>query len=306
MTTFLHILTDIILPILVLALVGFVAQKLLHMDIRTLIRLNMYLLIPAVLFVKVYRAEVSMAFVGTVFGVVLAVVLVMFLLGEGISRLLHSSRSRRKAFTNSLTFFNSGNYGLPLSELVFASNPIATTVQIFIMLIQNITGNTFGVFQASSGSAGNRKALMSVLKLPALYVLVLVAIVKAAGWTMPAIVMLPLDYLSAGFVAIALITLGAQLAEISFKLHVRDILLSCLIRLAVAPLVGYALVLVFGIHGILAQSLIIGVSTPTAVNTAILAREYDNEPEYASQIVMVSTLLSVVTLSIVIFLVSGL
>ena len=36
MAMFLHILTDIILPILVLALVGFVTQKLLRMDIRTL------------------------------------------------------------------------------------------------------------------------------------------------------------------------------------------------------------------------------------------------------------------------------
>jgi malate permease and related proteins len=306
MAMFLHILSDIILPILVLALIGFVAQKFLRFDIRTLIRLNLYLFVPAVLFVKVYRAEVSLAFVGIVFGVVTLVVLVMWGLGEGVSGLLHAPRSRRKAFTNSLTFFNSGNYGLPLSELVFAANPLAATVQIFIMLIQNVTGNTFGAYQASSGQSSGRQALKNVLKLPAIYVLVVVGLVKAVGLTMPPIVLLPLDYLSAGFVAMALVTLGAQLAEIRFDFHVRDILLSCLIRLVVAPALCYGLVVAFGLHGVLAQSLILGVSTPTAVNTAILAREYENEHEYASQIVLVSTLLSVVTISVVIFLVSGL
>ncbi len=306
MAMFLHILTDIILPILVLALVGFVAQKLLHFDIRTLIRLNLYLFVPAVLFVKVYRAEVSLAFVGIVFGVVTAVVLAMWGLGEGVSRLLGIPRGRRKAFTNSLTFFNSGNFGIPLSELVFAANPLAATVQIFIMLIQNVTGNTFGAFQASSGNSGGRQAMKNVLKLPALYVLAVVAVVKAAGLTMPPIVLMPLDFLSSGFIAMALVTLGAQLAEIRFDFHVRDILLSCLIRLAVAPALCYGIVAALGLHGILAQSLILGVSTPTAVNTAILAREYENEHEYASQIVLVSTLLSVVSISVVIYLTSGL
>jgi predicted permease len=45
-----------------------------------------------------------------------------------------------------------------------------------------------------------------------------------------------------------------------------------------------------GVKAILAQSMVIGVATPTAVNRAILALQYDNEPEYASRIVYFTTL----------------
>jgi predicted permease len=47
--------------------------------------------------------------------------------------------------------------------------------------------------------------------------------------------------------------------------------------------------------------MVIGVATPTAVNTAILALQYNNEPEYASRIVYFTTLFSPLSLSVVIY-----
>jgi hypothetical protein len=47
-------------------------------------------------------------------------------------------RGRRLAFGNSLMFFNSGNYGLPLVDLAFRGDPVAVTGQLMIILIQNI------------------------------------------------------------------------------------------------------------------------------------------------------------------------
>jgi predicted permease len=56
------------------------------------------------------------------------------------------------------------------------------------------------------------------------------------------------------------------------------------------PPIPFPSVLALGEKAILAQSMVIGVATPTAVNTAILALQYDNEPEYASGIVYFTTL----------------
>jgi malate permease and related proteins len=302
-TNFLYIFVKVILPIFLLASVGFAAQKLLKMDIRTFTRLNVYIFIPAVLFVKIYSSDVSLTFFGTLLGFILCIEIIMFLIGETVSRVFRYPRSIKKAFCNSLLFFNSGNYGLPLVDLAFRNNPIASASQVFIMLIQNITTNTFGVFQASSGNSTYRKALKNILQMPSLYVLAVAVIVKATGCEVPDPILVPMQYVSNGFIAIALLTLGVQLADIKVAFRFKDVLASSCIRLVLSPLIGYALVSLMGIHGILAQSLIVGVSTPTAVNTAILAKEFDNEPEYASQIVMVSTLLSAVTVSTVIYLV---
>jgi len=302
--TFLYILLHILLPIFVLVGIGFVVQKKFHLDIRTLTRLSMYVFIPSLLVTKIYEANVTLKFFGTLFVYIMGIQLIMMIFGEVIPRLLKYPKSNRKCFSNSLLFFNSGNYGLPLIELVFNHNPIATTAQVFIMVIQNITTNTIGVFQASTGSSNYKVALKNVFSMPSMYVLVAVGIVKWTGAIIPEPILVPLQYLSSGFVGFALLLLGVQLAEINLKFKINDIMISSFIRLILSPIIGYGLVLLLGVDGILAKSLIIGASTPTAVNTAIIAKEFDNEPEYAAQMVFVSTVLSSVTISAVIYIVT--
>lgn len=302
MNTFLYIVINIIMPIFLLIIIGFVGQKNLNMDISTLTKLNIYIFIPAILFLKIYETKVTLRFFSQIFVFMLAILTAMFLIGHLIAKVFNFSRSIRKAFCNSLLFFNSGNYGLPLVELVFKGNPTAVTSQIFVMLIQNITTSTFGVFQASSGSSNSKKAILSIFKMPSIYILSVAFIVRGFYITIPEFVLTPLEYVGRGYVAIGLLTLGAQLSEIKLGIKIRDIFLSSFTRLIVSPLLGFVLVWAMGIQGILAQALIIGVSTPSAVNTALLAKEFNNEPEYASQIVFVSTMLSSLTISLVIYL----
>lgn len=304
MSTFIYILVHILFPIFVLVTIGFIVQRKFHLDIRTLTRLSMYVFIPAVLITKIYEAQVSLQFFGTLLIYIMSIQIIMMIFGEGIPRLLKYPKSIRKCFSNSLLFFNSGNYGLPLVELAFKHDPIATTAQVFIMVIQNITTNTVGVFQASTGSSNTKEALKNVFAMPSMYVLLGVGIVKWTGVTIPDPILVPLQYITNGFVGFALILLGVQLAEINFKFKINDIMISCFIRLILSPIIGFALVKLLGVEGILAKSLIIGASTPTAVNTAIIAREFDNEPEYAAQMVFVSTILSAVTISAVMYIVT--
>ncbi len=302
MSTFIYILTDIILPIFSIIVIGFIAQKNLKMDIKSLTKLNIYVFVPAILFLKIYETEVTIGFFSQVLFYIIIIQAFMLVFSKITAKMLHFSKSIEKAFCNSLLFFNSGNYGLPLVELVFKGNAVAVTSQVFIMLIQNITTNTFGVFQASSGSSTTKIALKNILKMPSIYVICIIIIIKSFNVIVPAQILIPLDYISRGFIAIALLTLGAQLAEIKIGIKTRDVLMSSIIRLVVSPIIGFALVKLMGITGVLAQSLVIGVSTPSAVNTAMIAKEFDNEPEYASQIVFISTILSVFTVTLVVYL----
>ncbi len=53
--------------------------------------------------------------------------------------------------------------------------------------------------------------------------------------------------------------------------------------------------------GIAAQVILICSGAPTAINTVLLAIEFKNEPEYASQTVFFSTAFSALTVPIVIY-----
>jgi predicted permease len=251
MSAFVYIITSIMLPVFFLIAVGFIAQRKLKMDIRTLARLNIYLFVPAVLFLKIYETRVTFEFFVQVLVYIIMVQAAMLLLVNLISKVFGYSRSIKKAFCNSLLFFNSGNYGLPIIELVFKGDPVAVTSQIFIILIQNITTNTFGVFQASSGNSTTKAALKNIFKMPSIYVVLTITLVKAFGITLPGQALVPLEYISRGFVAIALITLGAQLSEIKIEIKVRDILASSITRLVISPLLGFCFVWAAGIKGVL-------------------------------------------------------
>jgi predicted permease len=299
------ILASIMLPMAAIIALGYALMRAFSLDLRTLARFSMYALIPCLVFVRVYEAEFEWAQLGRVFLYAGAVMASLYALGLGASALLRLPRSRRLAFGNSLMFFNSGNYGLPLVDLAFKGDPVAVTGQLMIVLIQNIVGNSLGVFQAGRGGAGARKALKRTLTLPTLWVMAAVFAIKATGLVVPEQVLVPMRYLADGFVGFALFTLGASLAGIASKFGIRDALVSSALKLAVAPLLGFLLVRLFGFQGVLAQSLVLGVGTPAAVNTAIIAREMENEPDYAAHIVLVSTALSPFTLSAIIMLLGG-
>lgn len=305
MSTFIYIFLNIVLPIFILASIGFVAQRKLNMDVRTFSRINIYIFIPIVLFLKIYQAEVSLQFVGEVFIYTTVISILLFVTGEITARLLKYPRGKRKAFDNSLVFFNSGNYGFPLVELAFSGNPVAMATQIFIMLFQNIGSVTFGVLLASSGNSTNKEAFKKILQMPSLYAFALAALVRLSGLTLPSQIIIPMQYVYNGFVAVAVLTLGIQLADIKVRFNFRDSLVASFFRLIISPVLGFIIVLAMGVEGDIAKSMIIGVATPTAVNTAILAKEFDNEPDYTAQVVFISTLASSITVSLVLYVLNS-
>ncbi|HIJ94747.1 MAG TPA: AEC family transporter [Desulfuromonadales bacterium] len=301
MTIFVHIILKIMLPIMILISVGFIANKSLNLDSRTFAKLFIYVFVPAIFFSKIYYASVPLKEVWFILAYIMAIQVLMLVIAALCTRIFAYPRSKSVALGNAIMYFNSGNYGLPLADLVFKGLPNAITIQVLIMLIQNITSNTFGVFRASSANSSRRQSIRNMLEMPTLYVLAVVLIVRLFRIEVPEQILVPLKYVSDGFIGFALIALGVQLAEIKLDFRFGDVLLPCCIRLLLSPLLGYLIVLALGVKGIMAQSMVIGVATPTAVNTAILALQYNNESEYASRIVYFTTLFSPVSLSLVIF-----
>lgn len=305
MTEMLFIMEEISLPIILLIAAGFVFQKIFKVDIRTFSKLSIYLLVPVLVFVKLYSIDVSGGFLMQVVPFVLLLEIAMYIAAVIFSAIFRFDKSIKKAFTNSLVLINTGNYGIPLIDLVFRGNPLAAASQIFIVAIQNITTSTFGVFQASSGSASKKQAFINMIKMPTIYAILLVVLIKSFNITLPETVLIPMNYISDGFIAFALLALGVQLANVKLGYKIWQVLGVSAFKVIIAPLTAFGLVALLNIQGVLGAALIIGLSTPTAVNTAILAQEFDNEPEFAAQVVFMTTVLCTFTLPMVIYFVRG-
>ncbi len=100
----------------------------------------------------------------------------------------------------------------------------------------------------------------------------------------------PLSYITNGLVGFALITLGVQLSKTRPPRPVGRLGWALIIRLIAGPSVAIGLTWLFGIEGEVAAILILSAAAPTAVNTALIAHEYDADSEFAAAAVFYSTL----------------
>lgn len=112
----------------------------------------------------------------------------------------------------------------------------------------------------------------------------------------------PLTVTANAFLAVALITLGAQSALLKIKKFSLPLVLSLLGRLALGPIVAFLIIVLLNFEGTVAQALFIASSFPTSRNSSLLALEYDNHPEYAAQVVLLTTIFSMITVTAVIYL----
>ena len=312
-----QIFYHIVLPILLLAGVGFLLQRRLGLDMPTLTRLNFYFVIPALIYHSVVTSELTAGDVGTVVGFSIAMLAALAVTTYLVAVVRGVPRDQRRAMLMSTMFYNSGNYGLPLQDLAFRRIGMggqASAAQIFVVIVQNFSGFTLGVLLAAGGgSKAKLKAnLRHIARFPPLYALaaalLTLQIRNALGDDAARVAqaMRPIwqaiVYVRGAFIAVALCTLGAQLGLLRRGQNRYPVTLSVLLRLLAGPALGLGLIYAMGLRGFLAQVLLIGTATPTAVNCMLLCLEFDNHPDYAARAVFYSTLLSPLTVTAVIFL----
>ena len=108
----------------------------------------------------------------------------------GVAYLRGIDPDQRRAMLMTSIFYNSGNYGLPLQDLAFREanlNVFAQSLQVFVMIVQNLTSFTIGIMLAA-GRAGDgqlKQNLLHIARFPPVYAIVAafitIAIRRALG-----------------------------------------------------------------------------------------------------------------------------
>lgn len=301
----LNILFNNIVPVFILIFLGYLMGRIFKLDILSFSKINLYVYVPALVFVKLYETTIETQHLQALaFGVIYLAALA--LLATLFSKLRRHSKTMANAFQNSVMFYNSGNFGLPLVTLVFRDSPYfayAVSIQIMIILVQNLSTNTIGFINAGRGSMSVRKSVKAVFMMPAVYAIAAALLLKCIPFDFTDTFIWPAAvYLKDGLVSIALLTLGIQLSKSAIQWKNAEVYVAAFMRLLGGPALALLVIWLLGIHGDMARVLLISSAVPTAVNTALIAVELDNEKVFSSQAVMTSTLLSAVTLTGVIYL----
>ena len=298
---FIGILIDIIAPIFILILTGYLFEKRFHFDLDVLSKVLLYLVMPATVITTLTTTSLSAAYIRTTTIFCLAMVAVLFLVSTVVVRLLGHHRKMGRAFNHTVMFYNSGNFGFPISDLAFPGLGLA--VQAIILAIQNLVNFSFGLFMVSAGQFPVKQALMKTLRIPLMYAIVIAGIIRYYNIDIPDIIWQPIQYLSRALIPMALLALGFQLAKTSIRQGIRTSLPAVILRLLVSPLLVTGLVILLGIREPLAPILIVSTSFPTAINSVLIAMELNNEPEFVANTVFLSTVCSILTVAVAIYVV---
>ncbi|WP_165972423.1 AEC family transporter [Paenibacillus piri] len=287
-------------PIAILIGIGMMLQKIFKLEVKTLTKIILYLFLPAALLEMTYKSRISLE---TFFIVLLFLTIfyaVMLLIIEIYIRIRRLGKGMKGAVRNSVILDNNGNYGIPLNQLVFMNEPFALSIQIIVLMVQTVLLNTFGIYNVM-GNLNLKQTLKTILMFPSIYCLAVALILNYLGVGIPSILAIPLNYLSDGFLAVALVTLGVQMGSMKWKLGNMDAIVTISLKLIIAPMVGLCIIFLLNIHGIAGQALILTCTVPTSLTGVLLAVEFDSESDFASQAAFSSTIASVVTVSLWIY-----
>lgn len=299
----LTIFVNVVLPVFLVAGLGYLLKRRLDLQIAPLNQTVLYVLMPAFIFTSLlpvdFRSEEPLRI--TAFAFLLAVV--MLVIGFAVARAMRLDRPTANALALTAALPNLGNYGLSVVLLAFGQPGLAAGT--LLLAVQMLYGLALAVFVASSGSAPLGRAVSEVFRQPTIYAVAAALALNLAGVAPPEFVMSALTLPSQAAIPVMLIVLGMNVAGSSGIERPALVGLAAFVRLVVGTLVGWLLAVALGIEGVTRDVMIVGAAMPTAVFTILTATQFDARPKFVSDVVVVSTLASIATVTVVLALLSG-
>ncbi|HBY07180.1 MAG TPA: hypothetical protein DEH22_05120 [Chloroflexi bacterium] len=295
MSNLLSLFANNLLPILLVAGVGYLAGKWLKIEARSISRVVFYIFSPCLIFDLLTTSQLSngdiLRMVAFAASSILAVGALTYLLG----RLMRLNRKMLAAVMVSTVALNAGNYGLSLNLFAFGEEALAYASLFFVT--SAIITYTVGVLIASMGKSGLGTALKGLTKVPTVYAVTLALLFISLGWELPLPLSRSVSLLSDASIPGMLIVLGLQLQNNHNSRNFGALSLANGMRLLAGPIVGLFLAGVFQLQGMAFNAGVLESSMPTAVLSIILATEFDVEPAFVTTAVFTSTILSPLTLT---------
>jgi predicted permease len=291
-----------LLPVLIVAGLGYLLQRLFPFDVRTIARLALYVCVPALVFQLLYRTDVSAAEMLRMVGFAATMVALIAVLAFLVGKVLRLDPAGISALVLATAFMNSGNFGLSVNRLAFGETGLALASVFFVTT--SLLNNSVGIMIARAGRESPARSIQGLLRVPAVYMIVLAIALRWLGWPVPSPVSRSVEILASAAIPLMLLQLGMQLSRIDRPARPATMAATVILRLLVPAGLGWLLAPLFGLDGVARQAAILEASMPTAVLSSIIATEFDTESSLVGSAVLLTTLLSPLTLTPLILLLS--
>jgi malate permease and related proteins len=291
MDLFIEILSRVTLPIIALVAIGYIMQGKLKLDVGTLNRVQVFVVMPAFLVHFLATGKQPLSAIWPVFYVGIVLFLFQIPIGWLATIIFRQRPSLGPMMGLGTGYANVGFFGIPVAQLAFGSDYlIYMSVMTALMTILICTVGVALLAPAGGSKLGKFKTAFETPLIPSV---ILGLTLRGFNVEIPTVVAQPMQFLGSIFTPLALYTLGAQIAAakiVTFE-WVPQILI-VILKFLVAPVLAWTVCAYMDFPRDIANVIVVAAATPVGVLVTIFAAEYKTEPEFISTAVVITTALS--------------
>lgn len=291
------IILSSVLPVALIILMGYIANKTLKLDQSTLSQISVYILAAALVIDSFYRTTISIEYALRFLLAYILTTLIIYILVLIISRFLKLSNDDDKGLLAISLCPNNGNMGL--SIIAFSLGNEGLERAVIYMIFSSIV--LFGILPVMLKGDSLSTTLQSIWKLPLIWSMFIGIFLYFTDITLPFNIGKSVEWLGISSIPIALIILGMQLSKTRWEFGLREFY-ATIGRLAMAPSIAYGIGIIVGLEGLDLKVLTLQTAMPTAVNAVIMVKEFGGNTIMVARTIIISTLLSFATLPFIIWL----
>jgi predicted permease len=300
-----------IAPIFLLIALGKVLQKSGFFSepfFKSLNRFVFWFALPSLLISSISSAKLEFGTISRIVALFGSATLLSLAVAWGIARMLKLPAPTKGAFIQGSFRGNGAFVGLPvilytLAEAHPEAHALGTVVLAPVVVLFNVLSVSVLLhYGKNKHSAGDSIAtfFLQIVKNPMLMACVLGIAFNLLGINLPVFLVRSLDALGKSALPLVLMSIGAGLAFERLKGAASPSLIAALIKVVVAPALGFLLAGLFHLDQTGKMIAIFYLGCPAAGMSYVMADVMGNDATLAGRIIAVSTLLSAITLPIII------
>ncbi|MFH0855515.1 MAG: AEC family transporter [Candidatus Omnitrophota bacterium] len=298
-----------VFQIFLLAVIGYLLVKrkfLSEQGIDAISNLVMDVTLPALIFCQLIKGFSFQAYPDWWIFPLLSIFVTAIGLAIGFLFLpLIKGEQHKLQFLSLAGFQNSGYLPLALIAALLSKESLGP---MFIYLFLFLCGFNLVLFSVGTHilnfDKGRKFNWLNIFNMPvAVTLLSLLIIFLGLNKFVPDSVIKPLKMLGDSTLALAMLVVGGNLAEINLKnINKGAVSLLILVKMIILPAIGIALAAVFNIPALIGLLILIQLAMPSAVTLSVILRSYKKEDLLVSQGILLTHLAGVVTIPLFLIL----
>ena len=303
---------NVTIPIFLVMVLGYILRKINFLTeefVRVANRYVFVVALPALLFKDISAADVKQEMNPTFFLYCMIVTIVMFFAVWGIAAFCLEDKTMVGAFAQAGARGSAAVLGIAFVENICGEAGMTPLMIVAAVPFFNILSVIILVFNSNTDKKEYGKiknAVVNIAKNPIIIGIVVGLVFSLIDIELPAIFNRTVDYVARTATPIALLVVGAGFEFGEAIRKIGPAIGASFIKLIGLPLVFLPIAYKIGFEPSEMVAILIMLASPTTVSCYIMAKNMDNDADLTSNVIVITTLFSSVTLTLWIFVLRSL